>query len=80
MEQQLFDLIFQKETIFLGLFLFLFWEQRKDAKKQMERADERDAENKAFIREQQALLADLTRSIENIDEDLKEIKIKLSER
>ena len=74
MEQQLFDLIFQKETIFFGLFLFLFWEQRKDAKKQQERADKRDAENKDFIQKQQELLSDLTRSIESIDEDLKEIK------
>lgn len=77
MEQQIFDIFFQKETIFLALFLFLFWEQRKEFKNERARADKQNTENKNFILEQQKLLADLTRSIENIDEDLKEIKYKI---
>lgn len=77
MEQQIFDIFFQKETIFLALFLFLFWEQRKEFKNERARADKQNTENKNFILEQQKLLADLTRSIESIDEDLKEIKYKI---
>lgn len=54
-QQSIFDLIFQKETIFLGLFLYLLWVQQQEKKGQND-----------FILKQQDILSDLTGSFEKL--------------
>lgn len=54
-DQQIIDLIFNKETVFFGLFLYLFWVQQREKEKQND-----------FILKQQGILGDLTSSYEKL--------------
>jgi hypothetical protein len=55
MEQSIVELFFTKETIFFGLFLYLFWVQQQEKKDQ-----------NSFLLRQQQILADLTTSLEKL--------------
>jgi hypothetical protein len=54
-EQSIFDLILNKDTIFLGLFLYLLWVQQQEKKSQND-----------FILKQQDILGNLTGSFEKL--------------
>lgn len=55
MEQGILDVLFTKETVFFGLFLYLFYIQQTEKKQQNE-----------FITKQQDILSDLTGSYEKL--------------
>lgn len=52
---QALSAIFGKETVFFGLFLWMFWKQQKEKDKQNE-----------FILQQQQILQELSNSIKDI--------------
>ncbi|HLO11495.1 MAG TPA: hypothetical protein VK190_04500 [Pseudoneobacillus sp.] len=55
MEQGILDLIFSRDTVFLGLFLYLFYFQQQEKKEQS-----------TFLVKQQDILSDLTASYERL--------------
>lgn len=55
MEQGIIEVLFNKETVFFALFLWLLWEQQKEKKSQNQ-----------FILEQQGILSNLTGSFEKL--------------
>ena len=55
MEQQLLEVFLNKETVFFGLFLYLFWLQQQEKKNLND-----------FLSKQQAILSDLTNSYEKM--------------
>lgn len=83
MEQTLLDMLFQKETVFFALFLYLFWVQQQDKKEQS-----------SFIKQQQNILGDLANSLhelrnsfskladnqEKLTNRIENIEIKLNEK
>ena len=55
MEQSIMDILFTKETVFFGLFLYLLWVQQQEKKSQ-----------NGFIVKQQDILGELTSSFEKL--------------
>ena len=55
MEQGIIEALFNKETVFFALFLWLMWEQQKEKKNQNQ-----------FILDQQGILSNLTSSFEKL--------------
>lgn len=55
MEQQLIELLINKETVFFGLFLYLFWQQQQEKRSL-----------NSFLTKQQTILGDLTKSYEKM--------------
>lgn len=54
-EASILEVLLNKETIFFGLFLYLFWSQQQEKKSQ-----------NSFILEQQNILSDLSNSYGNL--------------
>lgn len=65
MEQAFLDVLVNKETVFFGLFMYLFWAQQQEKREQS-----------AFLQKQQEILADLTKSYEKLAQNQE----KLTER
>lgn len=55
LEETIFKLLVNKETVFFALFLYLLWTQQQEKKEQ-----------NAFLLKQQDILADLTGSFEKL--------------
>jgi Tfp pilus assembly protein PilN len=65
MEQGIMDMLFNRETVFFALFLYLFYTQLQEKKEQ-----------NTFLLKQQGILSDLTNSFEKMAQNQE----KLTER
>lgn len=73
MEQQILDII-ATQGVFVGLFIWLFWDTRKDSKQREERYQE--TINK--LAEQTGINKDVKKDVEDIKKDVIDIKNKIN--